>query len=147
MYPGVSPAGSGSPCTVGTAMLTAVGRALAGAGFLVASPVPAAGLVDDEVAEAADCRSCGHSSAVSPPATARTTSRPATSSQRCRRRSAAGSGPGSGGSGPPGPDGEEGGGWAELSLPSAGSSPTATGGTGSRGNGTTGGDGVAGGGP
>src|SRR4051794_32522662 len=102
MYPGDAPTGTGSPSTVGTAMLAA-GGALADVGFVVALPA-----LDDEVPDAAGSWSRGHSSAVSPPATARITSSAARSSQRCRRRSAAGSGPPREGSGPLGPLGSNG---------------------------------------
>src|SRR4051812_4698092 len=102
MYPGVAPAAMGPPSTVGTAMLSAGGATLGGAGFAVA-PAPPAGALVDAAAPAAGASSRGHSSAVSAPATARITSTPARTSQRCRRRPAPGSGrPPYGGSGPPG---------------------------------------------
>src|SRR5438270_11213173 len=112
-------------------MLWAGGAALLGAGFALmpAPPVPAGAVVETDPPEAACSWFRFHSSAVSPPATARITRMPARSSHRCRRRSALGSGP------PAGPNGrgggvKGGGGSASTVLgePSAESSPTASGG-------------------
>src|SRR4051794_18129106 len=149
------------------------GGALDGADFPVGpalAPPPAGALVPAELPPAVGSEFRSHSRGVSPPATARITRTPASTSQRCRRRSAARSGPAYGGPGggpyccppgggpyccapgggpyccaPGGPGGGEGGSRsAELGEPSAESSPTASGGPTSAGYGVRGAGAAAG---
>src|SRR3954462_9978155 len=124
------------------------GGALDGADFPVGpalAPPPAGALVPAEPPPAVGSEFRFHSRAVSPPATARITRTPASTSQRCRRCSAERSGPAYGGPGggpyccapgggpdcgaPGGPGGGEGASRsAEWGEPSAESRPTASGG-------------------
>src|SRR3954463_4674974 len=91
MKVGIGSTGSGSPSTVGTARLAAGGALLAAGGapvLALSSLLVAAPVVDGVPTLAGEPLSRVRKRAVSPPATARSTSTPARASHPCRRRPA-----------------------------------------------------------